>query len=215
MTILNYESNDYKLGLLVGVSRSDIAPQRWHEGQKHTIATDKRLIYKFQGLLTCNQIPLLWYNDIAHDDPDFEAIQILATAGFVRTENYNNLYFNPEGTVNRAVVSVAVVNVMGFDWLNPEVPTFLDVPKENFAYRAVETMAAKAIVSGVGNGYFAPNLRCTREQLAFIIGKSGDFNVYQLFGNSGTPLDAQPLKRRELSRILILYLVLRSQYGID
>ncbi|NES03016.1 MAG: S-layer homology domain-containing protein, partial [Okeania sp. SIO2F4] len=95
----------------------------------------------------------------------------------------------------------------------PQFPTFTDVPKEHFAYRAVETMAAKGIVSGIGNGYFAPNLRCTREQLAFIIAKSGDFDVYQLFGNSGTPLDSQPLKRRELSRIL--YLVLRSQYGID
>ena len=164
-------------------------------------------------MLTRHKIPLFWYNDVVHDDPDFEAIQILAVAGIIRTENYNHLYFNPEGTVNRAVVSVAVVNVMGFELLNPESPTFVDVPKNHFAYRAIETMAAKGIVSGMGNGYFAPSSRCTREQLTFIVGKSGDFNVYQLFGSSGTPMDAQPLKRRELSRIL--YLVLRSQYEID
>ena len=178
-----------------------------------TIATNKRLIYKFQSLLTRHKIPLFWYNDVVHDDPDFEAIQILAVAGIIRTENYNHLYFNPEGTVNRAVVSVAVVNVMGFELLNPGSPTFVDVPKNHFAYRAIETMAAKGIVSGIGNGYFAPSSRCTREQLTFIVGKSGDFNVYQLFRSSGTPMDAQPLKRRELSRIL--YLVLRSQYEID
>ncbi|RQH21079.1 FAD-dependent oxidoreductase [Okeania hirsuta] len=198
----------------IGEAGGHLAAFALNEGvDVRTIATNKRLIYKFQGLLTRNQIPLFWYNDIAHDDPDFEAIQILAVAGIVRTENYNHLYFLPEGTVNRAVVSVAVVNVMGFEMLNPEFPTFLDVPKEHFAYRAIETMAAKGIVSGVGNGYFAPNLQCTREQLAFIVGKSGDFDVFQLFGTSGTPLDAQPLKRRELSRIL--YMVLRSQYGID
>ncbi len=176
-----------------------------------SIATDKRLIYKFQGLLARHQIPLFWYNDLDYDDPDFEAIQVLAVAGIVRTENHKNLYFNSETTVNRAVVSIAVVNVMGFELLNPEFPTFYDVPKEHFAYRAIETMAAKDIVAGVGNGNFAPNLQCTREQLGFIVGESGDFDVYQLF--SDTPLDAQPLKRRELSRIL--YRVLRSRYGIS
>ena len=198
----------------IGEAGGHLAAFALNEGVNvRNIATDKRLTYKFQGLLARHQIPLFWYNDIAYDDPDFEAIQVLAVAGIVRSENYRHLYFNPEGTVNRAVVSVAVVNVMGFELLNPLFPTFYDVPKEHFAYRAIETMAAKGIVSGVGNGYFAPNLRCTREQLAFIVGKSGDFDVFQLFAVSGTPLDARPLLRRELSRIL--YMVLRSQYGIS
>ncbi len=198
----------------VGEAGGHLAAFALNEGVNiRNIATDKRLTYKFQGLLARHQIPLFWYNDLAYDDPDFEAIQVLAVAGIVRSENYLHLYFNPEGNVNRAVVSVALINVMGFELINPQSPSFIDVPKRHFAYRAIETMAAKGIVSGVGNGYFAPSVQCTREQLAFIVGKSGDFDVLRLFSVSGTPLDAQPLLRRELSRIL--YMVLRSQYGIE
>lgn len=173
------------------------------------VATDLKFKRQFQSLLAQQGIPLFWFDDVGHDDPDFEAIQVLAVAGIVRTENATDLHFNPEGQVNRAVVCVATVNVMGFDLTNPAVPSFQDVPKKHFAYSSIETLAAKKIVSGVGNQRFQPSQPCTREQFSFILGNLGQFKSDELF--AGTPKDANPLKRRELSRIL--YRLLRLKLG--
>ncbi|HAC62206.1 MAG TPA: hypothetical protein DCF68_01395, partial [Cyanothece sp. UBA12306] len=164
------------------------------------VATEAKLKRQFQGWLARQGIPLFWFDDVGHDDPDFEAIQVLAVEGIVRTENYSNLHFNPQGQVNRAVVCVAIVNVMGFDLVNPSVPSFIDVPKEHFAYQSIETLAAKGIISGVGNRRFAPAQPCTRQQLSWILANLGGLNINQLF--AGTPLDASTLKRRELSRVI-------------
>ena len=65
------------------------------------VATELKLKRHFQGLLAQQQIPLFWFDDVGYDDRDFEAIQVLATAGIVRTEDYTHLHFNPEGKVNR------------------------------------------------------------------------------------------------------------------
>ncbi|MGK7943128.1 MAG: FAD-dependent oxidoreductase [Microcystaceae cyanobacterium] len=164
------------------------------------VATDLRLKRQFQGLLAKANIPLFWFDDVGHDDPDFEAIQVLAVAGIVRTENYKELKFNPKGTVNRAVVCIATVNVMGFELINPNTPSFVDVPTSHFAYSSIETLAAKNLVSGVGNQRFNPSDPCTREHLSFMVANLGDFPVNEIF--SGTPQDNKPLERRELSRIL-------------
>ena len=175
------------------------------------VATELKLKRQFQGLLTKAGIPIFWFDDVGNDDPDFEAIQVLAAAGIVRTENYTNLHFNPEGKVNRAVVCIATVNIMGFDLINPSVPSFQDVPKNHFAYPSIETLAAKGIVSGVGNRRFQPAQPCTREQLSFILNNLGEFEIDKLF--AGTPRDAKTLKRRELSRIL--YRLLRLNLGLS
>ena len=172
------------------------------------VATEVKLKRQFQGWLAQQGIPLFWFDDVGHDDPDFEAIQVLAVAGIVRTEDHTNLHFNPEGQVNRAVVCIAIVNVMGFDLVNSSVPSFQDVPREHFAYQSIETLAAKGIVSGVGNRRFAPTQPCTREQLSFILGNLGGWEINQLF--AGTPIDATTLKRRELSRILYRLLHLKQ-----
>lgn len=48
----------------------------------------------------------------------------------------------------------------------PEKPTFDDVPKNHWAYRYVEAAYKEGIINGVASGLFAPDEKCTREQLA-------------------------------------------------
>lgn len=171
------------------------------------VAKDDRLLRKFQGRLAARGVPLFWFNDVSHEDPDFEAIQVLAAAGIVRTENNGNLNFNPEGTVNRAVVAVALVNVLGLPLITPEIPSFVDVPRSHFAYSSIETLKARGIVSGVGDQRFAPSSQITREQFAILMANVNAGALVQLF--TDTPRDASLLRRRELSRTL--YRLLQSQ----
>ncbi|NJN24324.1 MAG: FAD-dependent oxidoreductase, partial [Acaryochloridaceae cyanobacterium RL_2_7] len=174
------------------------------------VATNPALTRKFQGYLASHGIPIFWFNDISHDDPDFEAIQVLATAGIVRTENLQNLNFNPEGSVNRAVVAVALVNVLDFPLITPNTPSFIDVSPNYFAYSSIETLKSRGIISGVGGNYFAPSNPITREHFAILMSHVQSEDFIQLFAE--TPRDSCTLRRRELSRTL--YRLLQINLGI-
>jgi hypothetical protein len=164
------------------------------------VAKDARLTRKFQGQLARQGIPLFWFNDLSHDDPDFEAIQVLAVAGIVRSDSVKHLNFNPQSSVNRGIAAVALVNVLSLELLNPKTATFQDVPPTHFAFQSIETLYAQGIVKGVGNQQFAPEQPITRAQLAILVGKVAPNLLQEIF--AGTSSNAQMLRRRELSRIL-------------
>nr|WP_238717951.1 FAD-dependent oxidoreductase [Petrachloros mirabilis] len=156
----------------IGEAGGHLAAYALREGRSiRDIAQNPSLYRRFQGHLTRFGIPLFWFNDVSHDDPDFEAIQVLATAGIVRSESQSNLNFNPQGIVTRAVACIALVNAMALDLLRPETPTFIDVPPTHFAYTSIETLAAKGIVAGVGQQRFAPSQPLLREHLAILLAK--------------------------------------------
>ena len=161
-----------------------------------TIATDKRLTQQLQAWLARFGVPLFWFDDIGHDDPDFEAIQVLSVAGVIAFEP-GNLRFNPEGKITRGEVAVAVVKQIGFE-LN-HAHAFKDVSREHRAYESIGTLFQKGIVVGVRRKRFAPDQFCTREHLSIMISKLG-FNVEPVF--SDTPQDHQKITRRELARVL-------------
>ena len=160
-----------------------------------TIATDKQLTQQLQAWLARFGVPLCWFDDIGHDDPDFAAIQVLCVAGVIAFEP-GNLQFNPEGTITRGEVAVAVVKQMGFE-LN-HAYAFKDVSSEHRAYESIGTLFQKGIVVGVGRKRFAPDQFCSREHLSIMFSKLG-FDVDQVFSN--TPQDRQKLTRRELARV--------------
>jgi hypothetical protein len=164
------------------------------------VVSEQLLTRKFQGHLASYGIPIYWFNDISHEDPDFEAIQVLAAAGIVRTENARSLNFNPQGSVNRAVVAVALVNALGLELMNPTIPTFKDVPTEHFAFSSIETLFAQGVIRGIGRQRFGAELAATREQLAIMLGKTVSMAQEILF--SDLPINGDPLQRRELSRVL-------------
>lgn len=175
------------------------------------IATKEPLYRNLQGILTRYGIPIYWFDDIAHDDPDFEAIQVLAAAGVMRSESSNDLHFRPQNNVNRAVVATALVKVLNLELISPATPTFTDVlPNYRWAYSTIETLVANQIASGVGDRRFAPEQPITREQLSFLVKKALPAAYNRAFAR--TPADKQLLQRRELSRVL--YEVLRVRLGL-
>ncbi len=160
----------------------------------------ERLKRKFQGELTRAGIPIVWFNDVGHDDPDFEAIQLLAVAGIVRTENRASLNFHPGGAVNRAVAAEALTTLLGWEPLRPPRPRFRDVPPDHFAFGSIEALASRGVVSGVGNGLFAPARGISRATMATLIERAVPGAPADLL--AGLPRDGSGLVRRELSRVL-------------
>ncbi len=174
------------------------------------VATNRAWLRTFQGRLAQQGIPLVWFDDVAHDDPDFEAIQVVAAAGIVRSESHLDLHFRPSNPVSRAVVATAIVNLLGFELINPSRPRFWDVPRSHWAYRAIETLAKQNIVAGVGYGRFAPDRSMNRLHLSYMVINALPKSVDLAFAN--TPRDAKLLQRRELSRVL--YAMLKVKLDI-
>jgi FAD dependent oxidoreductase/S-layer homology domain len=192
----------------IGEAGGHLAAFALREGvEARKVARDRRLKRKFQGHLASYGIPIYWFNDISHEDPDFEAIQVLAAAGIVSTENAKSLNFNPNGAVSRAVVAIALVNVLGLERINPATSTFKDVPQEHFAFSSIETLFSEGLIVGIGRQHFGPEQDTTREQLAIILGKAFPSNLETFF--TPTSIDRQMLQRRELSRVL--YRVLNAK----
>ncbi|NEP19168.1 MAG: FAD-dependent oxidoreductase [Leptolyngbya sp. SIO4C1] len=172
----------------------------WTGQDPRQIVADPALLRKLQGFVARNGIPIFWFDDIAHDDPDFEAIQVMAAAGIIRSENAKNLHFRPYGSVSRAVVSTALVNLLGLEKAAPAQPSFSDVkPGEHWAYSNIETLKAQGMVAGMRDGRFAPNAPMTREQLGFLVKKAMPAAYGKAFAR--TPRDKTYLQRRELSRV--------------
>ncbi|MGB3202818.1 MAG: FAD-dependent oxidoreductase [Nodosilinea sp.] len=184
----------------------------WTGLEPRVLATDEKHIRKIQGFMARNGIPIFWFNDISHDDPDFEAIQVLAAAAIVRSDDPRSLSFKPHAPVSRAVVATALVNVLKLPTTLPNLstsgPTFNDVlPGQHWAYMAIETLCAHGMIAGVGQNRFAPNTPITRQQLSLLIKRAMPEVYDKAF--SRTPIDGQNLQRRELSRVL--YEVLKGR----
>jgi hypothetical protein len=183
----------------------------WTGQSAHDLVTSEAQVRKIQGFMARNGIPIFWFDDVAHDDPDFEAVQVMAAAAIIRSENLKTLHFRPTAPVNRAVVATALVKVLDLPEITPPRPTFGDVqPGRHWAYTSIETLYGHGLVAGVGGNRFAPNQPITHQQLGFLIHKAApDLADAAL---TGIPSDRGPLERRELSRAL--YVLLKHRLGI-
>ena len=183
----------------------------WTGEEVSQVVTTPAHLRKLQGFLTRNGIPIFWFDDISHTDPDFEPIQVMAAAAIVRSENQKNLHFRPHAPVSRAVVSAAIVNLLELEKIAPAQPSFSDVlPGRHWAYSAIETLKAQGIVAGLRGGRFAPNSPITRRQLGYIVKNAMPQAYVQAFAH--TPQDNRQLQRRELSRVL--YELMKARLGI-
>jgi hypothetical protein len=183
----------------------------WTGESPRRIVETLPLLRKLQGFMARSGIPIFWFDDVAHDDPDFEAIQVMAATGVITSENKENLHFRPYANVSRAVVSTALVSLLGFEKISPARPSFSDVqPGRHWAYSSIETLKAQGMIAGVGGDRFAPDSMITRQQLSFLVKAAAP----QAFGKAfeKIPQDKAMLTRRELSRAL--YAVLKSRLDI-
>ncbi|MBD2256832.1 FAD-dependent oxidoreductase [Pseudanabaena sp. FACHB-2040] len=183
----------------------------WLGVQPRDLATQEAHVRRIQGYLARNGVPIFWFDDVAHDDKDFEPIQVLGAAGIIRSESVDDLHFKPSGNVSRAVVATALVKVLKLAKKTPAQPTFIDVqPGKHWAYESIETLYAHGLVSGIGEGRFGPDQAITREQLSFLVKRALPEVYAKAFAR--TPIDRHHLQRRELSRVL--YEVLKQKLGI-
>ncbi len=183
----------------------------WTGLSPRRIAETQPLLRKLQGFMARNGIPIFWFDDVAHDDPDFEAIQVMAASGIIRSENVNNLHFRPFANVSRAVVSTALVSLLGLEKISPTRPSFSDVqPGRHWAYSNIETLKAQGMIAGVGQGRFAPDEMITRKQLSFLV-KAALPAAHEKAFERLVP-DNTPLTRRELSRAF--YALLKHRLDI-
>lgn len=77
-------------------------------------------------------------------------------------------YFRPGDSLNRAEAAKVIVEAAGFEYVEPETPTFVDVPKSEWYYKFIETAAEHGIVGGYANrpGYYGPGDNVTRGQFS-------------------------------------------------
>ena len=183
----------------------------WTNKQPREIVNNESLLRKLQGFLTRNGIPIVWFDDVSHADPDFEAIQIMAAAGIISSENGKNLHFRPYASVSRAVVCTALVNLLGLEKITPVQPSFKDVqPGKHWAYDTIETLKASGMVAGVGRNRFAPDQAMTRQQLGFLVKRAMPRSHDAAFDK--TPRDRRIVQRRDLSRVF--YMLLKAKLAI-
>lgn len=64
------------------------------------VTQQQPLLTQFQTHLTHQGIPIVWLNDISHEDPDFGAIQVLTTTGILPLQNLQTLNFMPEQAIS-------------------------------------------------------------------------------------------------------------------
>ncbi len=183
----------------------------WTGESPRRIVETVPLLRKLQGFMARSGVPIFWFDDVPHDDPDFEAIQVMAATGIIRSENANDLHFRPYANVSRAVVSTALVNLLKLEKISPAQPSFWDVqPGQHWAYSSIETLKAQGMIAGVGKGRFSPDAMITRQQLSYLIKAAAPTAHGQAFASLSQ--DSTPLARRELSRAF--YAVLKAQLEI-
>ncbi len=171
----------------------------WTGESPRRIVETVPLLRKLQGFMARSGVPLFWFDDVSHNDHDFEAIQVMAATGIIRSESESNLHFRPYANVTRAVVSTALVSLLQLEKVVPAQPSFSDVqPGKHWAYSNIETLKAKGMIAGVGKGLFSPDTPITRKQLSYLIKASVPEAFNQAF--SQLAQDNTPLSRRELSR---------------
>lgn len=95
-----------------------------------------------------------------------EAVNILSNLGIIN--GYEDGTFKPDNTITRAEVATIMVNALGYGETNGET-VFSDVPADHWAAGYINTAYNNGIISGMGDGTFAPGANVTYEQVVRMI----------------------------------------------
>ncbi len=117
--------------------------------------------------------------DVFASNPFYSFIQAAANASIIagltaaQCAPIATPCFRPNQSITRGQIAVIVKRAKNFTTVTPASPTFRDVPTDNFAYTAIETLAQRGIISGAacstGGGLcFRPNDPSRRGELSKI-----------------------------------------------
>lgn len=98
------------------------------------------------------------------DDYDITEAQVEAIS-----QGFEDGSWRPYQGITRAQFVKMAVDRFGLQLLNPASPSFQDIPRGHQYYRYIETAYTAGMITGVGDGYFAPGRIITRAQGAAII----------------------------------------------
>ncbi|WP_204139431.1 S-layer homology domain-containing protein [Halomicronema sp. CCY15110] len=190
----------------LGEAAGQIAARAAQLGSIQALRQPTHWAWRLQQTLVRQGIPIFAFDDVALDDPDFEAIQMVAIADVVRTMRRRDLSFRPATPITKAVLASALARLPQSKVASPDDATALsDVTANHWAEQAIQTAISNHTLSPEPDTTFAPGKVLTKRQL---------WQVMQpLLPPAMTtplyPLDDTPARRRHLSRSL--YPILQSQ----
>ena len=106
-----------------------------------------------------------------------DEILYLAEKGIIN--GYSSGNFGPNDSIKRVHAVQMIMRDLGVDTSNVKNPNFKDVSPGDYGYAEIAKAAELKIISGMGDGTFAPNKTLTRGQMAIIL-----VNAYKLKGEN-------------------------------
>ena len=103
------------------------------------------------------------FPDVPPTHPYYDAIEGMTALGVIN--GLPDGTFRPYSAVTRAQLAALVVRAFALPELNPTVPTFPDVPRNNVFYRYIESAVAAGTISGYPDGTYRPYQYATRATL--------------------------------------------------
>ncbi|MGD1931146.1 MAG: S-layer homology domain-containing protein [Leptolyngbyaceae cyanobacterium] len=163
--------------------------------------------WQLQQRLVQQGIPIFAFDDVPLDDPDFEAIQMVAIANVVRTMRHRDLSFRPATPITKAVLASALARLprpQALPAAEAKSP-YTDVTANHWAATAIQQATAGQAMSSETAANFAPSKVVSKQQLWQVLQP-----LYPI--DTVTPpfvVDDEPARRRHLSRSL--YPIVRSR----
>ncbi|WP_160299598.1 S-layer homology domain-containing protein [Leptolyngbya iicbica] len=190
----------------LGEAAGQIAARAAQLGSLQALRQSPHWAWRLQQTLVRQGIPIFAFDDVALDDPDFEAIQMVAIADVVRTMRRRDLSFRPTTPITKAVLASALARLPQSPMPSPDAKAPLaDVSANHWAKSAIQTAIANHTLTPEADTTFAPSKVLTKRQLWQVIQPLLPPSItVPLFS-----LDDTPARRRHLSRSL--YPILQAQ----
>lgn len=140
---------------------------------------------ELQTRLVADGAPLYWIDDVEQGTELWRDVQLLAGSNIMGGPELETLHFRPNATLSRSQAAVALVRMLGLPLAAPK-GEFRDVPAAHWAASAVEALAERKIVTGVGGDAFDPDAPVTHGQLRAMLGRAIDEGTAaKAIGNDG------------------------------
>jgi hypothetical protein len=141
------------------------------------------------------------FSDVPSSFWGYDAISSLSGKGIV--SGYPDGSFKPNNNITRAEFATMLVKALGLTASGTD--SFTDVAPSNWCYGSVNTAVYAGLVSGMGNGQFAPNAPITREEMAVMVAKALGSNAPTVTGvelsafSDGSAISSWAVKGMEVS----------------
>lgn len=110
----------------------------------------------------CNTAVFAAFSDVDESNPYKRAITTLSMLSVI--DGYEDGTFKPDGQITRAEFTKLIVFMLGFQNITSDTNDFTDVADSHWAKNYIQTAYGLGIISGMGDGTFAPDAPVTYEQ---------------------------------------------------